>query len=195
MEVFEYYILTHSIDPKYCLIEDEAKGVEEEWNLIEGNRMGDNFPEDAAYYMSHDHKGMKLSDFLSNYINLLMISNKVRDLMRQEGITDVEFLPFTLYDKKGRIASQEHCIANMLGTIDCLDLENSIFVRSHLDPEDVLYFKKVALKTKKIPSDKKLFRLKEMSELHIVRSDFVTALRENSITGYRLINLGEAVFI
>lgn len=195
MEKFKYHILVYSDDPKYCEVDEDAEGVEDEWNLSEGVKMGSSFPADASYHLSKDSKGTKLSDFLVNTINLLMISQKVKDLMGQEEISNVEFLPFTLYDKKGRIINRKYFIANVLGTIDCLDLDNSIYTRSALDPDRIMIFEKVVLHTGKIPKDRKLFRLKERPTLHIIRSDFAEVLAQNNVTGMALLHLGEDIII
>lgn len=195
MEDFKYYIIIQSDDSKYCLIDKDAKGVRKEWNLLKGIRMESNFPVDAKYYLSKNHKGTQLTDFIVNYINLLIVSEKVKRLMDQGGITDVEFLPFTLYDRKDRIVNDNYFVANLLGSVDCLDLNKSVFVRSAITQDEILSFRKVLLHTEKIPKDKKLFRLKEKPTLFIIRSDFVVVLAHNKVTGIDLLNIGEDVVI
>lgn len=195
MQGFEYYIVMQSSDPTYCLIDKDADGVEEEWNLIEGIKMRSNFPDNTSYHMSKNNKGSKLTDFLVNTINLLMVSQKVKNLMEQEGITDVEFLHFTLYDKKDRIVNKDYFVANLIGTVDCLNIDESIFTRDSLEPDKIMIFEKVVLHTERILGDKKFFRLKERPTLHIIRSDFVAVLAKNNVTGIELLNLGEDVII
>jgi hypothetical protein len=41
------------------LVDKDAKGVKKEWNLLKGIRMDSNFPPDAKYCFSKNHKGIK----------------------------------------------------------------------------------------------------------------------------------------
>ena len=70
----------------------------------------------------------------------LIVSGKVKAILEKEALTNIEYLPVLIYDQKKRCASSDYYIANILGSIDCLDHEKSEYDRSLIVPENIQAF-------------------------------------------------------
>lgn len=188
MANWDYHILTEAWDPRSCYIDRISGTIIRNWRLIKGVLIGADFPPDATFRMSKQG-GNIITDFLDNALSLMMISSKVRNLMNEEGGSDVEYLPFVLLNKKGKVVSTEYCVANLLGGVDCFDPVRSDYEEEPLSPSQVGNLYSLNLVFDKIPEDKKLFRLKQKLTTVIIRSDFLEVLRKNNVAGIATLDL------
>jgi hypothetical protein len=156
--------------------------------------MGSNFPPGARYQMDK-RAGDVSPDVLPNTLSYLMISSKVRALFERVEVKDVEYLPFVLLDKKGKVVSRDYCIANLLGGVDCFDAERSEFEMSAMEPDQIFALDKLNLRTEKIPEDRKLFRLQQMLTTYIIRADLVELLRQEGVTGFTTLDLDTDILL
>ena len=194
MAKWTYHIIEVPKDPRLCCIEHKAEEIIKSWRLGKGVPLGSDFPPDAQFQMDK-RSGNIVTDFLCNILALLMISPKMRKLMEKEGVTDVEYLPFVLLNKKGKVVSREYCVANLLGGVECVDPNSSDYMKSRIEPDQIGHVFKLNLLFDKIPDDKKLFRLREKPRTFIIRSDFLAMLRENDVTGLETLDLNTKILI
>lgn len=190
-----YFILKAEVTSHYCIIKNHPEGVKRSPRLTAGVPLKGSYPDNAIFYMDEDHTGMKLADFIANHLRYLIVSDKVKAILEKEAITNIEYLPVSIYDQKKRCASSDYYIANILGSIDCLDHEKSEYDRSLIVPEKIQAFYKVALLEEKIPEDEKLFRLKDQPSIIIIRKDLLALLKGNDLTGIDIFNLNEHVML
>jgi len=190
-----YFILDDEVDNKVCVITEDNEDVERSTKLTSGIPLKGIYPDNAALYMNEDHPGMRLVDFVANHLLYLIVSGKVKQVLQQEGVENIEYLPVSIYDQKKRLASSDYYIVNVLGTVDCLDHENSEYDRSLINQAKIQHFDKVVLHENQVPVDVKIFRLKGRSEMIFIRSDLLEALKKNKLTGFETYRLGVEVFI
>jgi len=190
-----YFILDGEVDNKVCVITEDAEGVERSTKLTSGGALKGIYPENAALYMNEDHPGMRLVDFVANHIRYLIVSEKVKQVLQQEGVENSEYLPVSIYDQKKRLVSSDYFILNVLGTVDCLDHEKSQYKRSRISPERIRHFDKVVLHEDKVPGDVRIFRLKDRPAMIFIRVDLLDAFKKNKLTGFETYRLGVEVFI
>ncbi len=188
MRDHDFHILQDSDDERFCSIEHDPDDVTQSWRLHEGLPMGAHFPSGAKYQMDK-RAGNVAPDFLPNTLSYLIISSKVRALFERVEVKDVEYLPFVLLDKKGKVVSEDYCIVNPLGGVDCFDAERSEFEMSAMEPEQIFALDKLNLRTDEIPEDRKLFRLQQMLTTYIIRSDLLELLRNEGVTGFTTLDL------
>ncbi|NOZ52463.1 MAG: hypothetical protein GXP08_04865 [Gammaproteobacteria bacterium] len=190
-----YFILKAEVDHKVCVITEDAEGVVPITDHTSGRTLKGIYPENAELYMDEDHSGMRLLDFVANHLTYLIVSKKVKQVLQQEGVDNIEYWPVLIYDQKKRLASSDYCILNVLGTVDCLDHENSEYDRSILDPARIQHFDKVVFHEDKVPEDVKIFRLKDREAMIFIRNDLLDALKKNNLKGFEVLRVGENVFI
>lgn len=138
--------------------------------LYEGVSVKSWFPTDSVFQLDDDH-GIRLADSIPNTLNLLIVSEKLKQVLGEKSGADIEFLPVHIRNHKGRIVKEPYFIANILGSVECVDRERSRFRNSEIRPDQVFTFYRLALDASKIPTDAKLFRLKEQTDLVIIRED------------------------
>jgi hypothetical protein len=138
--------------------------------LHEGVSVKHWFPTDTTFQLD-DHHGIKLTDSIPNTLHLLIVSEKLKRVLEEKSGAEIEFLPVRIRNQRGRMVQEPYFIANIVGTLECVDRERSKFWCSEIRPDQVFHFYRLSLDSPKIPSDAKLFRLKEQTDLVIVRED------------------------
>jgi hypothetical protein len=138
--------------------------------LHEGVSVKHWFPTDTVFTLA-EHHGIKLTDFIPNTMHLLIVSEKLKGVLEEKSGAEIEFLPVHIRNQRGRLVQEPYFIANLIGTVECLDREKSKFRASAIRPDQVFTFYRLVLDESKIPSGTKLFRLKEQTDLILVRED------------------------
>jgi len=150
--------------------------------LCEGVSVKSWFPTDSVFQLADDY-GMQLTDSIPNTLNLLIVSEKLKGVLEEKSGAEIEFLPVHLRNHKGRLVAEPYFIANPLGTVECVDRERSQFRTSSIRPDQVFRFFRLAVDTAKIPPDARLFRLKEQTDLILVRQDLADEILRAGCNG------------
>ena len=186
-----YLIVSLDEDPRVAYIEDIKANVPNRFKLTEGVSLKKDISKANTFSLSKDGGDM-LCDFVENISGVLIVSARAREVLEAAGVTGkvVEYLPFTLKDKRGRPVKQEYYVANLRQTVPCMDREKSEFNESDDDGE-ILSVQRLTALPKKIPKDAQLFRLGEFPRMIIIRSDLTKQLRDEKLTGLTFREQGE----
>lgn len=190
-----YHIIKSVVsDRRFAWLSKRSSSIKKRWKLTEGVPMGEDFPPEAEFPI--DPKwGDMLADVVPNVFNVLIVSKKLRDILQSENVSDVEYLPFVILDKKGRIKSKDYCVANLIGSVDCLDAANSLYKKDALEEGQIRAIERLNIIKEKVSEDKKLFRLAQRRHLFIIRNDLLQRLQGDEITGMETYEMGSRVFI
>ncbi|ATB34081.1 hypothetical protein MEBOL_007582 [Melittangium boletus DSM 14713] len=153
--------------------------------------MADRYPMGVRLDMAKRHRGLVVPDVIPNTILQYMVTGRLKTLLEKEAGVEIEFLPFMLYNHKGRVAAQDCFIANVIGTQDCADMTRTRGEKSIVSPGQFEALFLLYLTPDKIPADAKLFRPSVMPRLLIIRDDLRATLERSEITGIRYIAMGE----
>jgi hypothetical protein len=194
MPSFNFHIVVTPNDPRFCSIKRKPETILKAWRLREGVLLGPDFPASARFEMDK-RAGDMTPDLLPNVLSLLMISPKVRAVFEEARVSDVEYCPFELANKRGAVVSREYTVANLLGSVSCLDASRSKFDEDPLEPGGIANLYKLNLRVDQIPEDKKLFRLMQMTHRFIIRSDLLQLLREREVTGLATLDLDTNIIL
>ncbi len=208
---YTYYTFDFSKDPKLGIIED-IDNVENEFiddfMLNEGISVKTNFPSDCELQFDNDG-GDFVTDFIENIDELVLISERTKTIFEKfiKNEESIEYLPFNLLNRKGKPASEiPYYIANTLMNIsNCIDFEaikekavcygikddeRTIGGVFYIDGK-VSRFTVICLKEKELPEDAVLFRIGELPNHIVIRSDLVDALKKAGVTNLNLIPNGD----
>jgi hypothetical protein len=121
------------------------------------------FPKNVVFEMDQRRPtNVRLIDFHVDGKSPVIVSKRLRELIEQHSKPQyIEFLPITIKNHKGRIASKDYFIVHGSKVIDCLDLKASEAEYDLLETDRISEIKRLALDPKKIPPDVHLFRVKE----------------------------------
>jgi hypothetical protein len=164
--------------------------------LKKGIPAADILPPDTVLDI-HEDGGDMLTDFVPNISRCVIISSRVKDFFEQEGldVEKVEYLPFIVKDKKGRVVKEPYYVANLLAKIDCMDIEKSkcSFFEDENgieDLTDVIDVETIEVLEEKIPDEAIFFRIGEFPSHMIIRSDFVEKIKAQGFTGLNVVDQG-----
>ena len=112
-----------------------------------------------------------------------MVGEKLKSVFDEHSGANFEYFPVTILDKKGRPDKRPYYVANLLDTVDCVDMEKSSYVMDSIIKDQVMYFKELILDESKIPEDKAIFRLKDKTDLIIINDPLSDAILDAGCTG------------
>jgi hypothetical protein len=153
------------------------------WDLSIGKKLAKVWPDDVSFKMSPKHpKDVTLLDHISNLENVLLISPKFRDVLRSQGLKELEFLPVKILDHKGRVASKEYSILNCLRVVDCVDQKKSDFSWDELD-EPSMDIDKMVLNPNALGEDDRIIRAKYVPAQMFFREDLTQSILGQGFSG------------
>jgi hypothetical protein len=142
------------------------------------------WPQDAAFEMDKERKtDVGLEDFLGNIEGVLVVSQKAKDLLIQEGVQAVEYLPVKIINHKGRATKEAYYIAHQIDLQDCLDLKKSQYERNDIDPEFISTVEKMVIAEDKIAPNRMLFRMKQFPKVPIIHRKLAQSIKGAGLTG------------
>ena len=186
------YVIWDAADvPDACVVQ-QLEGVEDDWELAEGVSRTATFPDDATLRMDPDHPhDMMLVDNLVNTEMLIVVSGKLRASLEGRALASVEYLPVSVLDHRGKVASNEYTIVHPIDPVDCLDCEASGVEWSEMDEDCVDSIESLVLNETAVPNERSLFRVKSLEGVVLVRRELALALEQEGFTGLEWTELDE----
>lgn len=126
MKFFKLALTGDPDDKALAFVQDppEELGIRD-YYMRKGIRMGDLYPPDVKLRLSKRAPGIKLSSLLGNTLSYLILNSHAKDIFVKTGESEIETLPFTLINHKGRVHSKDYWILNPIGTFDCVNRDAS----------------------------------------------------------------------
>jgi hypothetical protein len=193
MSRHEYFTFVVNDDPRVGTIKNLDDSFEDYWMLTEGTPLGSLYPPKLELTLSKDG-GDLITDFIDNIHSVVIVSEKAKAILEQAGLGNdkVEFLPFTLKDRKRKKVPEPYFIANTVECIDCFDWERSVY-KTYPTKKKVVYasLRKLHILDDKIPETAMFFRLGELKPKVLIRSDLVEKLKAGGCTGISVAAMGD----
>lgn len=187
----DYLVWTDEPVPHGCRL-TLLEGFEDSWLLNKGHPCTADWPDDVAFRMdpSQPHD-MVLGDNLENNFLLLVVSERLSEFIAARQPREVEVLPVTILDHRGRATKTRYRLVNPTRPVDCLDLERSGAERSELDPSSINAVSRLVLDEARLDRERLLFRPLGFYDVTLVRRDLAEAMRAEGFTGVRWIEVGD----
>lgn len=159
------------------------KNFDDDFELVEGVTLVDEFPDDAEYRMNADFPDdIQLRDFLHNLDDQMVVSQRVQEFLADR-IESVEFLPVNIVNHKGRKVNEKYFIVNLLDLEDCVDQSATQFNWHKMDPELMENVKNLTLDESAISKNRQLFRLKGVTSVVAISEELLEELTNAGFTG------------
>jgi hypothetical protein len=179
----EYCVWQYRTVADACVL-NKFSGLEDAFRLRQGVPLLDGFPGDVAFHMDPDFpNNLRLVDNLLNSDRAIVASPALRDWLDKRQIPDVEYLPVSIIDHRGRVASADYVIVHPIGPVDCIDRDQSEFSESRITPGQISRFRKMVIDDRRVPADRQIFRLQGFWGATLVRANLVSDLSEGAFTG------------
>ena len=189
----DYFILRSEVLDGYCAIFLTPTGMPDIYKPATGVRMGDAYPPGLRFQMAKEEKGLKIADVIPNALGYFMVSARMKNLLEQHSGVEIEFLRFTLINHRGRVASEDCYIANVIGSQDWVDAEKSEGARKAGNSSRFLFLRRLVLDDQKVNPEVRLFRTVAVPRLPIVRQDFKDLMEREGMTGLTFYPVGAEV--
>jgi hypothetical protein len=158
--------------------------------LRKGVSLQGTFPADAVLPMSQRHKkDTALTDDISNFDNIKVCSAPLVEFLKKKQLKNVEYLPVTIHNHKGKVASRDYFILNPLPLVDALDVQASKPKYSNLVPTEATTVETLVIDPKRVEKDVQVFRLVGFSAPIIIESAFAEELKAAGFAGPSFIGL------
>jgi len=175
----------------YCTLE-YLKNVDDPHELKRGESRGQGFPSDACFHMDKSHpKEIKLPDNIYNLDRMIVVSQKLKELVDSKKSPYTEFLPVTIINHKGRVASKDYFVVNPYRVEDCIALDQSDIDWNPIDSELISACFELVINEKRIDQGLLLFRPKYIPTIVMVREDLANAVMDGDFTGIRFVEIDE----
>ncbi|MFP2907955.1 imm11 family protein [Pyxidicoccus sp. 3LFB2] len=154
--------------------------------LDEGEPVAALFPPEPTVRFSETFpKQRKVCDFMANIFGSNIVSAKVKRILEAQGAKNCEFIPLVILDHKGKVASKEHFLLQVLGHVEAVDMERSNVVMNSILKDRIGNFKHMVLDRKAIPPDAVIFRLSRKRDEFLVNQATYEALTKEGVTGLK----------
>jgi hypothetical protein len=163
------------------------KGIADAFDIDDGvPRLATWTPDVTAQMSNRFPKDKGLADSLAG-AGFVVISGKAKAFLEKAAAKNVEYLPMTVLDHKGAIASSDYVIVNPLDVIDCIDLEASSAHASSINKGMIDGCKKLVLREAAVPADLIVFRTQFWSGRILIRRSVADAMLAAGLTGMHFI--------
>ena len=179
----EFVIWGKKYNKGSCVI-DNPEGFDDQFLLAKGVPLLDQWPDNVVCRMSGDYpKDIQLTDNLCGG-NYAVVSQGLKEkITALAGAGKIEFLPVSVLNHKGRVASKDYSILNPVGSVDCIEIEKSGVVWNDLDASDIDRMKRLVLNEAAVPAEAGMFRAEHLLGTILVRRSLADQLSANGFTG------------
>ena len=179
------YFLWNAQPPRGGCVVHEVRNFDELLDLQEGpGSIADGYPDDVEIVMDPDHrKDVKLYDHLYNVHRLIVASPKLTSFLKGLKLAGVEFLPISIIDHKGKVASPEYAVVNPCNVYDCIDRDATDIDWNPIDPDLIASVSQLTFDESKIDPTVPMFRVKHMAHYVFVREDVAKAILAQDFSG------------
>jgi hypothetical protein len=185
MRYFRIKLLGDEYDGERVFVDQRPLGLDG-WDfcMAQGERIGDKYPPDAKVFLNDRYPGIKLTDFVSNSVCYLIVSQRMMEIVRANANVDIEYLPLAIFNHRKRPHASDYWIVNPIGTTDCLDRERSVLLRGE-ETGEITFVEQYAFRAEPLrASPPSILRVKETPWEYFV--DEATA---RAFHGQRLSNI------
>jgi len=177
------YLWLKTTANKYCGLES-LENVPAAHEIQFGKPRLTNFPKDAHYKMSKEFKKqIALADNLWGPGGDRVISAKLRAFVEARVPMGVEFLPVSIINHKGKLASSEYFILHPVLIIDCVDQESSKFTWNPINREAIGTCSQLVFNLGQIPDNALVWRPRHLEQDVFVQRRLADDIVAGGFTG------------
>lgn len=142
-----------------CLL-DPIRQAAPERKLLRGISYDGRFPSEARFEMSKRHKKeTALLDDVMNMDSVKVCSRRLVEFLKTRELRGVEYLPVTIFDHKGKVASSEYAIVHPVGPQPALDVEGCQPTYSNMIEGQIVRVQQLVIEPERVEAGLRLFRL------------------------------------
>lgn len=126
----------------------------------------------------------KFADYQFNLAGLPLFSPKLRDILQNIGIDNIQYFEARILRKTGKLVQDDYMVANVTGTVKCFDWERSEYDDTDRADGIVTHMDKLVLDLGSV-GNRRLFRMTENASILLVAASVKERLETEHVTGIR----------
>jgi hypothetical protein len=167
-------------------------GFEDDWKLIYGESVAQDFPAKARFAMDPDYpRDVMLTDNLYNGDMLIVASQRLRDLIESQHPTAIEYLPVPIYNHKKRAIKEPYAIVHPIEPVDCLVVEACDPEWGRINKKAIDRVKRLVIDEQRIPQGRLLFRPQLFCKVILAHRSLAQKIDASAMTGVRWVELAD----
>lgn len=171
-----YVILDITSGTKFCTLQ-QIDNISEKNAEIKRGAKAKNWPADVRFHMDPNFpKQIQLPDWVKCLHDYLVVSKPLKEAIAEEAPADVEYLPISIIDHKGKVASSDYFVLNPFTLQDCIDQQASKIKWNPIDKSKIMSCPKLVIDESRIAPGAKIFRLKHFTGLVVLARDLAESL-------------------
>jgi hypothetical protein len=180
----DYVVLKPVAGKRYCVLQSLEnapdplairKGVSlQPWPGNVRFGMDPNFP-----------KQVQLPDCVRNLQKALVVSKRFKEFVEATAPSPhLEYLPVTIIDHKGKVASADYFVINPIPLQDCIDQQASDLMWNPIDPTLIASCTRMVIDEARIEPDMPVFRMKHYPSPLLVARSLANRIADAGFTGF-----------
>lgn len=188
----DYVVFQFSTKVKNACVLGEIKGFDDLYDLMSGVSFANSFPTDVEFEMSPDFPdNIVLTDNLDNPDNIIVGSARLKSFLESQGIHHMEYLPVSIRNHKGKIASKDYFIINPTHPVNCLDEAASEPKANLILPGEIRKVNRLVLDQQKIDPSRDIFRIARFPMVTLVHRRLAESIDKERFTGVRWLDISK----
>lgn len=188
----DYYVLVRDPDPSFCAIYDTPDDMPNLHFPVDGLPLGSSTYQ-YVFDMAADVPGIVVPDVINNTFGYTLISARMRQFLEDRAGAGIEYVPFRLRNHKGRFVDAELYIANVLGSVDCVDRSRTAGRDDPVNPGRYSKITRLVFDPSRLDPELNLFRLAVRPKYLVLREDLKAAMEAEGLTGAAFLRVGDEV--
>lgn len=187
----KYYVLQPDyLNPTLARIEKSPELPFEEYLFDDCVSLVNQFPQGVEYHLSEFNPlKNELLSIIEVGSKLLIINDDIKSIF-QLFEPSIEFLPITVVDHNGVKHLKQYYIANIIKSVDCVDLELSDFQYCPIEKERFILWNKIVFNYDNLTEAHNIFKVPQLSTSYFISEEVKNRLENaTDISGYKLIPL------
>jgi hypothetical protein len=188
--MYDYVLLNPVPGVVFCTLQ-KIENLPDALRLKKGVKL-DPWPPDVRLHMDPNFpKAIQLPDCVANLAGAIVVSARLKEFIEKQKPASVEYLPMSIVNHKGRIASTDYFIINPWKLQDCIDQKASEITWNPIDPDLIAACPKMVLDEGKIDKDAKVFRLKHYPTKVLFARALADGIKSAKFTGIKFIEIDD----
>lgn len=186
-----YLIWTRDIVEGACALSGMT-GFDDDWKLIYGESVIQEFPAKARFTMDPDSpRDVLLTDNLYNGDMQIVASQKLCELIEGLHPAAIEYLPVPIYNHKKRAIKEPYVLVHPLEPVDCLVVDACEPEWGRINKKAIERVKHLVIDEKLIPPERLLFRPQLFCKVILVHRSLAQKIDAANLTGVRWVELAD----
>jgi hypothetical protein len=183
------YLMSKAVaGPSFCVLRT-PQNMPDATLLRKGVRLAP-WPGDVQFHMDPTFpKAIQLPDWVKNMSNALVASPALKKIIEASAPPDMEYLPITLIDHQGRVASSDYFMLNPCSLQDAINQELSTIEWNAIDPTFISDCTSMVLDESRIDPHATVFRLKHYPSKVVFRRDLANTIKKAGCTGIKFVEI------